>query len=199
MIIKPVTLVGRRCRLEPLDTRHTRDLLHAGSHGSIWTYLDEPTPSTTTDIARLIDDALDQQRRGQRLPFAIIDTRTGTAVGSTSFLDIRTTDRSLEIGWTWLTPTTWGTGVNQESKYLLLTHAFDTLTAIRVTLKTDARNHPSQRAITKLGATQEGILRNHRILSDGHWRDSIYYSILISEWPRIRSHLAQNPTHHSRP
>lgn len=182
-----VTLAGGRVRLEPLDHRHATDLLHAAAHDDIWTYLDEPTPRTDSEIRTFIADALNDQTAGRRLPFAIIDTRAGTAVGSTSYIDIRPADRGVEIGWTWLTPTTWGTGINRQAKYLLLKHAFEDQGAIRVALKTDSRNIRSQRAIEALGASREGVWRNHRILSTGAYRNSVFYSITADEWPTIRA------------
>lgn len=135
----------------------------------------------------IIADALDDQKFGRRLPFAIVDSHTETAVGSTSYIDIRPEDRGVEIGWTWLTPSRWGTGINREAKYQLLRHAFEGQDAIRVALKTDSRNHRSQRAIESLGAVREGVWRNHRILSDGRYRDSVFYSITDAEWPGLRT------------
>jgi RimJ/RimL family protein N-acetyltransferase len=163
--LQPVTLTGSRVRLEPLDYRHAADLLVAANHDEIWTYLDEPTPSTAKDIEAFIRDGLDELAAGRRVPFAIVDLEDGTAVGSTSYIDIRPHDRGVEIGWTWLTPSRWGTGMNRESKYLLLRHAFEDQGAIRVALKTDVRNVRSQRAIEGVGAVREGVWRNHRILS----------------------------------
>lgn len=199
MVIAPVTLHGTLTRLEPLDRQHTAELLQAADHDAIWAYLDEPTPRTPADITALIDDAHQDQTRDTRLPFAIIDARTGRAIGSTSYIDIRPHDRGLEIGWTWLTPETWGSGINIEAKYLLLRHAFRELGAIRVALKTDLRNVRSQRAILTLGATTEGVWRNHRILSDGHRRSTVYYSITDTDWtvvePQLRSRIT--PAHHS--
>lgn len=189
MVISPVTLSGTRARLEPLDHQHAEDLLEAAARDEVWTYLDEPTPQTPASITALIEDAHQDQAQGARLPFAVIDTRTGRAVGSTSYLDIRRHDRGLEIGWTWLTPTTWGSGINVEAKYLLLRHAFHDLGAIRVALKTDLRNTRSQRAILALGATEEGVWRNHRILSDGYRRSTVYYSITDTDWPTVEPRL----------
>ena len=195
MAVAPVTLQGTRTRLEPLDHQHADDLLQAAAHDEIWTYLDEPTPRTPARITTLIDDAHQDQARGARLPFAVVDTRTERAVGSTSYIDIRPHDRGLEIGWTWLAPATWGSGINLEAKYLLLRHAFHALGAIRVAVKTDLRNIRSQRAILALGATQEGVWRNHRILSDGHRRSTVYYSITDTEWPTIEPQLRSRVAH----
>ena len=187
MNLTPVTVTGRIVRLEPVDYRHTADLLAAAAYDEIWTYLDEPTPRTTESIEAFIRDAHADQERGLRLRFAIINLANGQAVGSTSYIDIRPHDRTVEIGWTWLTPTQWGTGINTEAKFLLLRHAFEEHHVGRVAIKTDLRNERSQRAIAKLGAVREGVWRNHRLLSTGKYRDSIFYSIIDSEWPRSAS------------
>ncbi|MET7749318.1 GNAT family protein [Micromonospora sp. NPDC005367] len=186
----PVTLTGRLIRLEPLGPGHAEDLLAAAAYDEIWTYLDEPTPRTREAIGAFISDALQDQGRGQRLPFAVVDLHSGRAIGSTSYIDIRPNDRTLEIGWTWLTPSHWGTGANTEAKFLLMRHAFEVLGAGRVAIKTDLRNVRSQRAIERLGAHREGVWRNHRILSTGRYRDSVFYSVIDSEWPAIRDKLA---------
>jgi len=123
------------------------------------------------------------------MPFAVVDTLRNRIVGSTRLADISFPNRGVEIGWTWLDPSVWRTPINTECKYLLLKHCFETLDMIRVCLKTDSRNVRSQRAIERLGARREGILRSHRILPDGYARDSVYYSILASEWPDVRQTL----------
>src|SRR5215469_16255936 len=181
MNLHPVTLSGNRVLLEPLHERHARDLLSAAAYDEIWTFLDEPTPNTIERIRGLIEDAYHEQERGARVAFAVIDRASGTAIGSTSYIDIRPQDRGLEIGWTWTTPSVWGTGINAESKYLLLRHAFEEQDAIRVAIKTDLRNVRSQRAIEALGASREGVWRNHRVLSTGKYRDTVYYSVIESE------------------
>lgn len=189
MNLRPVVLRGKAVRLEPLGYQHTDDLAEAAAFDEIWTYLDEPTPRTVQAITALIRDALEELERGVRVPFAIIDLSVGKAVGSTSYIDIRPHDRTVEIGWTWLTPQAWGTGVNTEAKFLLLQHAFEEHQVGRVAIKTDARNKRSQRAIARLGAVREGVWRNHRLLSTGEYRDTVYYSVIRSEWPAVRQHL----------
>ncbi len=189
MNLRPIVLAGEIVRLEPLGFQHTEDLVAAASYDEIWTYLDEPTPDTSGAMDRLIRDALDDQERGTRVPFAIINLAMGRAIGSTSYIDIRPHDRGVEIGWTWMTPSSWSTGANADAKLLLLRHAFEAQNAGRVAIKTDLRNIRSQRAIERLGATREGVWRNHRILSDGSYRHSVYYSIIDSEWPTVRDFL----------
>ncbi|MET8350902.1 GNAT family protein [Micromonospora sp. NPDC005206] len=190
MNLRPVVLTGNVVRLEPLGYEHTDDLVAAAAFDEIWTYLDEPTPSSTQAVEALIRDALNEQERGSRIPFAIIDLGTNRAVGSSSYIDIRPQDRSVEIGWTWITPSHWGTGANTEAKFMLMRHAFEEHSAGRVAIKTDLRNERSERAIAKLGAVREGVWRNHRLLSTGRYRDSVFYSVIDSEWPQLRERLS---------
>lgn len=189
MNLDPVVLSGALVRLEPLSQEHASDLLDAAAHDEVWTYLDEPTPRAIEDMERLIDEAQREQREGTRLPFAIIHSPTSRAVGSISYINISHAHRSLEIGWAWLSPCLWGHGVFTEAAYLLLRHAFEDMVVVRVAFKADVRNNRSRRAINHLGATQEGILRNHRILSTGYRRDSVFYSVIDSEWPHVRAEL----------
>jgi N-acetyltransferase len=191
MDLTPVVLTGTLVRLEPLSYDHSADLLDAAMYDEVWTYLDEPTPRTVRDINALIRDAKEEHANGTRLPFAIIDSSNGRAIGSISLIDIRQQDRSVEIGWAWLTPSKWGIGAAREAIFLLMRHAFETMGTVRVAYKTDRRNHRSQRSITGIGATQEGIFRNHRILSDGYIRDSVYYSVIPEEWPTVRERFGR--------
>lgn len=188
MKLQSLTLTGSHIRLEPLGPQHASDLADAATDQRIWTYLDEPQPWTRATVDRFVSEAQAEQLTGRRIAFAIVERSSERAVGSTSFLDIRPHDRGVEIGWTWLAPFVWNSGVNTEAKYLLLSHAFDA-GAIRVAIKTDRRNERSQRAIEALGATREGVWRNHRVLSTGAYRDTVYYSIIDSEWPAVREHL----------
>jgi N-acetyltransferase len=187
----PPLLVSTHVRLESLTVGHEADLYEAGQAPEIWTYL--PTvhaPFQSREATRhWIDEAFAQQATGWRWPFAIVWQATGRAIGSTSYLDFRWSDRALEIGWTWLTPAYWRTVVNTQCKYLLLQHAFEALGMYRVQLMTDSRNQRSQRAIERLGARKEGVLRSHILCPDGYRRDSVLYSILDHEWPEVRRRL----------
>lgn len=193
LVLEPITLTGRLARLEPLSHEHAADLLEAAQHEDIWRYLDEPTPRSLPMIEKLISEALDEQQAGKRLPWAVIALDSGRAVGSVSFIDIRTRDRGVEIGWGWLTPSRWRTGISREMVFLLLRHAFKDLGIVRVALKTDVRNERSQRAILGFGAQREGIVRNHMILRDGYIRDSMYFSITIEDWPEVHDRLQPWP------
>jgi len=133
--------------------------------------------------------ALDEVRRGHTVRFATLDARTGSPIGSTSYCTLRPDHFGLEIGWTWLTPSAWGTGVNAEAKLLQLRHAFDALGCQRVEFETDERNQRSRRALEALPATLEGVLRSHKRLDDGRRRSSAIYSILDIEWPDVRANL----------
>jgi RimJ/RimL family protein N-acetyltransferase len=137
----------------------------------------------------MIRQALVETEAGREVAFAIVATPSGQAVGSTRFLDIQRPHRALEIGWTWIGVSWQRTAINTECKLLLLGHAFDTLGAHRVTLKTDARNERSQRAIERIGGIREGVLRKHRVCWDGFVRDTVYYGILDHEWPQVRTRL----------
>ena len=185
----PTILYGEHVRLEPLDHAHADDLLEAGSDDAIWRYMPVRRPTTRDEVVALIDKAWKAASLGEEIPFAIIADQTGRAVGSTRFLEIRRPDRALEIGWTWLGMSSQRTAINSECKYLLLRHLFEDLGALRVQLKTDGRNEPSQRAIERLGAVKEGVLRHHRMMWDGVYRDTIYYSILEPEWAGVKAKL----------
>ncbi|HEY7123975.1 MAG TPA: GNAT family protein [Ktedonobacterales bacterium] len=187
--VQPVTLEGALVRLEPLSLSHAEGLLAAAQDPAIWRHLPAPMPQTIPAMRAIIEEALQARAAGKELPFAIVERASLALLGSTRYLNILAADRGLEIGWTWLTPRVQRTGVNTECKYLLLRHAFETLGAIRVQLKTDRRNVISQRAIERLGAVKEGILRKHMVLYDGYQRDTVFYSILDDEWPTIKAGL----------
>jgi RimJ/RimL family protein N-acetyltransferase len=134
-------------------------------------------------------DTLDTASRGTEVPFVILNARTGAVLGSTRFLSLQLEHLVAEIGWTWVTRPAWGTGVNVETKLLLLTHAFETVGLRRVEFKTDARNERSRGALLALGAQYEGTFRKHRVLPGGGVRDSAYYAVIDDDWPAVASHL----------
>lgn len=171
-----------------MEVDHVQELYNAGNNSGIWSYLPMKVQSLE-DMNDLVNKALQARELGIEFPFVILDKKSGEIVGSTRFLNISIPNRSLEIGWTWLSPTVWRTKVNTECKYLLLKHCFETLGAIRVQLKTDSRNIRSQRAIERLGAVKEGLLRNHIIMPDGYLRDSVYYSVINQEWSFVKGKL----------
>lgn len=187
-----LALAGRYVRLVPLHLEHSGDLFRAGSNPEIWSYVAEQRSpfSSVSDSARWIEHALNEKSTGSRLPFALISAYSGKAIGSTSyFAETRWANRTLEIGGTWIDPRHWRTAVNTESKHLLLGYAFDTLGARRVEFLTDSRNERSLRALQRIGAHCEGILREHMICVDGSQRSSVCLSILAGEWPATRAKL----------
>ncbi len=191
MLIAPTTmeLPAGVIRLEPLATQHAPDLFSVSRDPEIWRYFPDRQPQSVDEMTTWIQQAIAAQQAGTEVPFAIVNRRSGAAMGSTRYLDIQRTHRSVEIGATWLGAPARRTSVNTECKFLLLQHAFEALGALRVCLKTDARNERSQRAILRIGALYEGRLRRSRVLSDGFVRDTLYYSILDSEWPTTKAAL----------
>ena len=186
--LEPVTLHGRFVRLEPLGRHHLPLLAPVASDAGLWTLTREDA-STPEELAAYVDRALKAQADGTALPFAIIEQETGLAVGSTRFGNYEPADRRIEIGWTWVGRQWQRTAVNSEAKLLLLTHAFETLGMRRVELKTDVLNERSRRAILRIGATQEGIFREHMVTMRGRVRDSVWFSILAREWDTVRARL----------
>jgi len=185
---EPTTLRGQNVRLEPLILEHVESLARVGLEPELWRL--SPTPMTSVDDMRTyVMTALDERRRGVALPFVIIDRTTGQIVGSTRYANIDRVHHRLEIGWTWIAPPYQRTAVNTEAKLLLLSHAFEVLGALRVELKTDALNDRSRAAILRIGAKEEGTFRNHMITSSGRIRDSVYFSIIDSEWPAVKKQL----------
>lgn len=188
MIVQPVTLSGSVVRLEPLAIDHAPALARVGLDPELWRWI--PTPVATWDDMRAyVQAALDEQRRGVALPFVIIDQASGEVIGSTRYANIEATDRRLEIGWTWLASSRQRTGANTEAKLLLLAHAFEVLGAMRVEFKTDALNEKSRRALARIGAVEEGTFRKHRMTASGRVRDTVYFSIIDTEWPATRARL----------
>lgn len=186
--IVPVTLSDDRVRLEPLETRHLEGLLSAAADGELWKlrFTSVPDPA---DTAGYIERAHQHQAEGYRLPFAVIDVAGGRVLGSTSYHDIVPDVERLEIGYTWYARSAQRTHVNTRAKLLLLSHAFDTLQAKLVGFRTDNFNFASQRAIERLGAKRDGVLRHHFRRRDGTVRDTVMYSISAGEWPEVKAHL----------
>lgn len=188
MVVEPTTLRGRIVRLEPMKVEHIGPLTHVGLERSLWRWIPNPV-ATAEDMRAYVATALDEQRRGVSVPFVIIDQISGQVIGSTRYANIEPEHHRLEIGWTWLTPAHQRTAANTEAKLLLLTHAFEVLGANRVELKTDALNDRSREAILRIGAVEEGTFRKHMIASTGRVRDTVYYSIIDSEWPKVKTNL----------
>ena len=188
MKITPVTLEGKFVRLASLKLDHLSDLFAAAMDESLWLWTTNIIRSRE-DMLHYVETALGEAERKVSLPFVTIEKSSGKIVGSTRFGNIDVKNRRAEIGWTWINPKHQRTAINTEAKLLMLTHAFETWRCIRVELKTDALNDKSRNAILRLGAKQEGILRNHMITDSGRFRDTVYFSIIDSEWKAIKAGL----------
>jgi RimJ/RimL family protein N-acetyltransferase len=186
--VEPIILADQRVRLEPLSMNHLDGLLKAAADGELWNlrYTSVPDPA---DTAGYIERALKHQAEGHRLPFAVVELASGDVIGTTSYHDIVPAVDRVEIGWTWYARRTQRTHVNTCAKFLLLSHAFDTLGAKVVGWRTDNFNHASQRAIERLGAKRDGVIRHHHPRRDGTVRDTVMYSLLAGEWPEVKAHL----------
>lgn len=187
-MIEPITLAGRHVRLEPLSLTDQQALVTAASDGELWTLPYTVVPSQET-IVEYISNTLQEQERGSEQPFVIIDVQGKRIVGSTRYTRIDTANRQLEIGYTWLAKSAQRTAINTEAKYLLLKNAFEDQRCIRVEFMTDILNERSRAAILRLGAKEEGVLRNHMIMPNGRYRDSVCFSIIESEWPVVKERL----------
>jgi steroid delta-isomerase-like uncharacterized protein len=185
--MEQTVLTGRSAQLEPLGERHREGLRAAADDERIWTHT--LTDARGPEFDRWFDEALARRAAGQQFPFAVRRLADQALIGSTSFLDPAPRHGRVEIGSTWYTPAAWGTEVNPECKLLLLAHAFEALGMNRVSLCTDVRNTRSQAAIEKLGAVREGVLRAHMVTQGGRVRDSVLYSIVAGDWPRVRERL----------
>jgi RimJ/RimL family protein N-acetyltransferase len=193
MTVEAVTLTGKGIRLEPLAESHIHDLDYAckdppDGRRSIWRYLLDSRIYREGGMQRLVRELLERRARGTDFPFAMIDLKSGNAVGTTRYMEMQPENRVLEIG-TWIGANFQREGINLESKYLMLKHAFGPLNAMRVQFKIDHRNFGSIDAIERIKAFKEGIARNHIILHDGTPRSSVIYSILDTEWPAVELHL----------
>ena len=189
MEVKPVMLTGTHVRLEPMNEEYVLALAEIGVGQPFWDFMLYGNINTVDDMRSWVQDILARATKGTDLPFVAIHLASGRVAGATRYLNIEPQNRALEIGGTWYGPEFQRTVVNTECKYLLLGHAFETLHCIRVQLKTDQRNERSQRAIERIGAVKEGVLRNHMILPDGRYRHSVFYSILDTEWPDVKKRL----------
>ena len=200
MDLTPTILEGDIVRLEPLSSVHIDALTTAGADPSVfrwtqlpgmrWTYEQGCLAAPTRElVAGYVEQAQSWQKAGTALPFATVAKSLGRAVGSTRFANIDVANKRAEIGWTWLANDWQRSGANTEAKYLMLRHAFERMGCIRVEFKTDRRNEKSRAALLRIGAIQEGILRHHFVLPDGTLRDSVYFSVLDNEWPRVKSEL----------
>ncbi len=187
--VSRVTLQGKYVRLEPLSEAHIPGLTQIGVGQDFWHFMLYGDMNTENNMRGWVLDIMEREKKGADLPFAVIHLESGRVAGATRFLNIAPKDRGLEVGGTWYGTDFQRTAVNTECKYLLLSHAFDTLKAIRVQIKTDSRNERSQHAIERLGAKWEGVLRNHMILPDGYIRHSVFYSIIDSEWGDVKKNL----------
>ena len=187
---RPVVLEGRQVRLEPLTPAHAAALWEAGRDPDIFRWSLTLPFSQASEVEHWVADALQGQSDGGEVAWATVRRADGKVVGSTRFLDIRRPHRCLEIGSTWLAREAQRTAINTEAKLLQLTHAFERLGAVRVQLKTDRRNEASRRAIARLGAVEEGVLRSYQTRYDGYVRDTVIFSLTAAEWPEARSRLA---------
>jgi RimJ/RimL family protein N-acetyltransferase len=183
-----IPLKGELVALEPLGQAHADGLWAAAQAPEIWRWLAHIGESREY-FDHWLELSLSAHREGREGVFATRERRSGALVGSTRYLAVRPADRVVEIGWTWLNPAVWRSGVNVEQKLLLLEHAFEDLGCVRVELKTDARNERSRAAMAAIPARFEGILRNHMIVPDVGQRDSAYFSVIDSEWPAVRTNL----------
>lgn len=188
MEIKPIVLAGQFVRLEPLSFDHLGGLCAVGLDPELWRWTTNVVLSAD-QMRDYVATALREQQEGRALPFATIDVATETIVGSTRFGNIDCANRRVEIGWTWVARRWQHTAVNTEAKYLMLRHAFEDLHCLRVELKTDALNEKSRAAILRLGAQEEGTLRNHMLTYSGRRRHTVYFSIIEEEWPSVKKRL----------
>lgn len=186
---KPVVLEGAHIRLEPLTITHLPDLTVAGDEDpSIFQFM-VSNPYQRRGWKSWLAEALDGPEKGRYVCWAMVERRTGELIGSTRFGDIQPEHERLEIGWSWLVPSRQGTGLNAEAKLLQLRYAFDALGVGRVAFRTHARNERAQVALEHIGAVREGVLRRDTRMSDGGFRDTVVYSILIEEWPAVQLRL----------
>lgn len=186
-----LTLTTKKITLQPLTLEHLTDFFSAGSFPEIWTWSLPDKCASIEDSENWLKYSQVMAEKGLHIPFAIFDNDSGHFVGSTRYCSINEADRSLEIGFTFITPQYQRSYVNTHAKYCLLNYAFENLNVIRVEFKTHEQNQKSRNAITRLGASFEGILRNQRILPDGSFRNTAIYSVIASQWPAVKANLKE--------
>jgi N-acetyltransferase len=189
-------LQGIHVRLEPLSLDHLEGLCEVGLDPEIWRWAPKPI-TTCEEMRNYVETALRWQAEGTALPFATVLNETDQIVGSTRFANIDRENKHVEIGWTWIGKPWQRTAVNTEAKYLMLRHAFEKLGCIRVEFKTDSLNQQSRNALLRIGAKEEGTFRNHMITHEGRYRHSVYFSVIDSEWPKVKRALEEKPPERS--
>jgi N-acetyltransferase len=187
---REIKLDGQTVRLVPMEIEQLDDLWKAGHLQEIWEFTASKIKSKE-DMRAAIKAAADEREKGTQYPFVVVDKETGKIIGSSRYLDISEAHKSLEIGWTWYHPEYWRTRVNTETKFLMLGHAFEEMGMNRVQFCTDSRNIRSRKAIARLGAEKEGVLRKHRIIADGYVRDTVVFSIIKDDWQMVKSLLQE--------
>jgi RimJ/RimL family protein N-acetyltransferase len=187
-MLQPYILQGQHVRLEPLTRGHHAALCKVGLLEELWRWTPQQIQSSN-DMSEYLEAALLAQEKGLEVPFATVDRHSDQVIGSTRFMNIESKHRRLEIGSTWIAPDWQRTAINTEAKYLMLCHAFGPLNCHRVEFKTDVMNQKSRDAILRIGAKQEGIFRNHMVTASGRVRDTIWFSIIDSEWPQVKLNL----------
>ena len=190
MLVDPLILEGRHVRLEPLRLDHQARLCEVGLDEDLWRWTTTRV-STPEEMRLYIQTALEEEAAGMSLPFATIEKASGRAIGSTRYGNIDRANRRVEIGWTWIGRSYQRTPANTEAKYLMLRQAFETWGCIRVEFKTDSLNERSRSALERIGAKEEGTFRNHMITYTGRLRHSVYFSIINSEWPTVKTALEE--------
>jgi N-acetyltransferase len=190
IVVKPLTLEGAAVRLEPIRLEHAPLLWDVVKNDVADTFRWIPySMATPEDFQRVVEKALTELQRGESLPFVTVERSSGRVIGSTRYMNIDVANRKVEIGSTWIAPAWQRSAINTEAKYLMLRHAFEQWGCIRVELKTDALNQKSRNAILRIGAKEEGTLRQHMITYTGRLRDTVYFSILEKEWPEVKQRL----------
>jgi N-acetyltransferase len=189
-LVAPVTLEGRHVRLEPLTLAHVEPLCAVGLDPELWRWT-HALVRDADEMRDYVETALREQEERRSLPFAQVERGTGRVIGTSRFGNIDAANRRVEIGWTWIGRDWQRTAINTEAKYLLMRHAFERWQVNRVELKTDVLNEKSRRAIARIGAREEGILRRHMITKSGRLRDTVYFSVIAEEWPDVRRDLEE--------